>query len=63
MALKLKTADTYLVLTALREYRMALADLPPEVREAWIESNIEDLDRLIKSYERSFKALCRWDVI
>ena len=54
MAIKLDTLDTHTVLTALQVYREEeLARIEPSV---W---KVEQIDRLIKSYRRSFGALAR----
>ena len=56
MAIKLDTLDTHTVLTALQVYREEeLARIEPSV---W---KVEQIDRLIKSYRRSFGALARLD--
>ena len=59
MAIKLDTADTHCVLTALQIYR-------EQELESAIETNhwrVAQIDRLIKSYRRSFAALSRLDDI
>ena len=54
MALKLDAADTHTVLTALQVYREEeLTRIEPS---AW---KVEQIERLIKSYRRSFWALER----
>jgi len=54
MAIKLDALDTHTVLTALHVYREEeLTRLEPS---AW---KVEQIDRLIKSYRRSFGALER----
>lgn len=56
MAIKLDTSDTHTVLTALQIYREEeLARIEPS---AW---KVAQIDRLIKSYRRSFGALSRMD--
>jgi len=56
MAIKLDALDTHTVLTALHVYREEeLTRLEPS---AW---KVEQIDRLIKSYRRSFGALARLD--
>lgn len=52
MAIKLKARDTQIVLAALIEFREALI-------RAGLDGNMEDIDRLIKSYRRSFETLTR----
>jgi hypothetical protein len=58
MAVQLKAADTHVVLTALHIYREQEMEAP-EPNE-WM---IQRLDALIKSYDRSFKALARLETI
>ena len=54
MAIKLDALDTHTVLTALHVYREEeLARIEPS---AW---KVEQIERLIKSYRRSFGALSR----
>ena len=56
MAIKLNTSDTHTVLTALHVYREEeLTRIEPG---KW---KVEQIDRLIKSYRRSFGALERLD--
>jgi hypothetical protein len=56
MALKLDTLDTHTVLTALQVYREEeLTRIEPS---KW---KVEQIDRLIKSYRKSFSALARLD--
>ena len=56
MAIKLNALDTHTVLTALHVYREEeLTRLEPS---AW---KVEQIERLIKSYRRSFGALARLD--
>ena len=59
MPIKLGPKDTNTVLSALREYREAMLSIPGDGPSPCIDSIIEDVDRLIKSYERSFAALCK----
>ncbi len=58
MAIKLNTADTHAVLTALQIYREQELDAPEH--NHW---RLNQIDRLIKSYKRSFAALSRLDDI
>ena len=56
MAIKLDALDTHTVLTALHVYREEeLAQTEPS---AW---KVEQIERLIKSYRKSFAALERLD--
>ena len=56
MAIKLNTSDTHTVLTALQVYREEeLTRIEPS---AW---KVEQIERLIKSYRKSFAALERLD--
>ena len=54
MALKLDTSDTHTVLTALQIYREE--ELARTERSEW---KVEQIERLIKSYRRSFSVLER----
>jgi hypothetical protein len=56
MALKLDTSDTHTVLTALQIYREE--ELARTERSEW---KVEQIERLIKSYRKSFSALERLD--
>lgn len=56
MALKLNTSDTHTVLTALQVYREEeLTRIEPS---KW---KVEQIERLIKSYRKSFSVLARLD--
>ena len=56
MALKLNTSDTHTVLTALQIYREEeLTRIEPS---KW---KVEQIERLIKSYRKSFSVLARLD--
>jgi hypothetical protein len=59
MTIKLGPKDTQIVLSALHEYREAMLNIPGDGPSPYIDSVIEDVDRLIKSYKRSFTTLCR----
>jgi hypothetical protein len=54
MALKLDTSDTHTVLTALQIYREE--ELVRTERSEW---KVEQIERLIKSYRKSFSVLAR----
>jgi hypothetical protein len=56
MALKLNTSDTHTVLTALQVYREE--ELARTERSEW---KVEQIERLIKSYRKSFSVLARLD--
>jgi hypothetical protein len=56
MALKLDTSDTHTVLTALQIYREE--ELARTETSAW---KVEQIERLIKTYRKSFAALERLD--
>ena len=56
MALKLNTLDTHTVLTALQIYREE--ELARTERSEW---KVEQIERLIKSYRKSFSVLARLD--
>lgn len=55
MAIKLKARDTQIVLAALIEFREALI-------RAGMAGDMQDIDRLIKSYRRSFDTLTRLEI-
>ena len=57
MAISLNTADTHIVLTALQIYREQELEGPEN------EWRLQQIERLIKSYKRSFAALSRLDTI
>jgi hypothetical protein len=56
MAIKLDTSDTHTVLTALQIYREE--ELARTERSEW---KVEQIERLIKSYRKSFSVLARLD--
>ncbi len=58
MAIKLDTSDTHVVLTALQIYREQELDTPEQ--NHW---RLNQIDRLIRSYKRSFAALSRLDSV
>ena len=58
MAIKLDAADTHVVLTALQIYREQELGSPREGN-----AKLDQIERLIKSYRRSFCALARLDDI
>jgi hypothetical protein len=62
MAVQLRAADTRIVLHALQSYRTSLLEVQVRLaaRDVDISDLIEDVARLEKSYDKSFKALCRW---
>jgi hypothetical protein len=57
MAISLNTSDTLVVLTALQIYREQELEGPEN------EWRLQQIERLIKSYKRSFAALSRLDSI
>lgn len=57
MAIKLNSADTQIVLSALQEYREALKELPPHWQDEDLGAHTVDVERLIKSYKRSYAKL------
>ena len=57
MAIKLNSADTVIVLSALQEYREALKELPPHWQDEDLGHHVVDVERLIKSYKRSYAKL------
>ena len=56
MAIKLNSADTMIVLSALQEYREMLLELPPHWQDEDLGHHVVDVERLIKSYKRSYAA-------
>ena len=62
MAIQLNAQDTRTVLRALQSYRVSLFEVQERLalRDVDISDLIEDVARLEKSYDKSFKALCRW---
>ena len=59
MAIRLGANDTYIVLTALWDYRETLTihyDIKPTLE---LKNEIKAIDRLIASYRKSFVALDR----
>jgi hypothetical protein len=56
MAIKLTQADTVIVLSALQEYREMLLELPPHWQDEDLGHHVVDVERLIKSYKRSYAA-------
>lgn len=61
MAIKLNSADTMIVLSALQEYREALKELPPHWQCDDLSIHVADVERLIKSYRRSYAKLIWWE--
>ncbi len=59
MALKLNISDTHIVLSALQEYKEQIINLPLDLRSDDYAAVLPDVERLIKSYKRSFAALGR----
>lgn len=63
MAIQLRAKDTQHVVAALEAYRESLLNIPGDEPSPYIDSVIEDVDRLLTSYRRSFKKLVeigRW---
>jgi hypothetical protein len=60
MAIKLNSADTVIVLSALQEYREMLLELPPHWQDEDLGHHVVDVERLIKNYKRSYAALIWW---
>jgi len=64
MAVKLGAMDTHIVLTALWDYRETLTNDGSEAAHSpHIQEKIDSVDRLIKSYKKSFFALDRLGVM
>lgn len=57
MAIRLNAADTHVVMTALQIYR------EDELEKVRLDFHkVKQIERLIKSYKRSFAALERWGI-
>jgi hypothetical protein len=54
--------DTHIVLTALWDYRETLTTCNDTAPTPQLKAKIDSVDRLIKSYKRSFFALDRLEV-
>jgi len=63
MAIKLGAKDTHIVLTALWDYRETLVNIPGDTPSPHIDAKLEQVDRLIKAYKKSFFALDRLGVM
>lgn len=59
MAIQLGAMDTHIVLTALWDYRETLTIVADTAPNPQVEAKIDSVDRLIKSYRRSYLALDR----
>ena len=62
MAIRLGATDTHIVLTALWDYRETLTIVNDTAPTPQLKAKIDSVDRLIKSYKRSFFALDRLEV-
>jgi hypothetical protein len=61
MAIRLGAKDTHIVLTALWDYRETLtSDGAPSLH---IQAKLEQVDRLIESYKKSYFALDRLGIM
>jgi hypothetical protein len=61
MAIRLGAKDTHIVLTALWDYRETLTnDIAPSLH---IQAKLEQVDRLIKAYMKSYTALDRLGIM
>jgi hypothetical protein len=63
MAVKLGSMDTHIVLTALWDYRETLTIVNDTAPTPHIQARIDSVDRLIKTYKKSFFALDRLAVM
>jgi len=63
MAVKLGAMDTHIVLTALWDYRETLTIVNDTAPTPHIQDRIACVDRLIKTYKKSFFALDRLGVM
>jgi hypothetical protein len=59
MAISLNLSDTHIVLSALQVYREEMLELAVSEGTDEYDADLEDVERLIKSYKRSFAALER----
>lgn len=59
MAVKLGAMDTHIVLTALWDYRETLTIVNDTAPTTQVTARIDDVDRLIASYKKSYFALNR----
>jgi hypothetical protein len=62
MAVKLGAMDTHILLTALWDYRETLTIANDTAPTPHIQARIDSVDRLIKTYKKSFFALDRLGV-
>ena len=63
MAVRLGAMDTHIVLTALWDYRETLTIANDTAPTPHIQARIDSVDRLIKTYKKSFFALDRLGVM
>ena len=63
MAVRLGAMDTHIVLTALWDYRETLTIVNDTAPTQHIQARIDSVDRLIKTYKKSFFALDRLGVM
>jgi hypothetical protein len=63
MAVRLGAMDTHIVLTALWDYRETLTIVNDTAPTPHIQERIDSVDRLIKTYKKSFFALDRLGVM
>ena len=63
MAVKLGADDTHIVLTALWDYLETLTIVNDTAPTPHIQARIDSVDRLIKTYKKSFFALDRLGVM
>ena len=63
MAVRLGAMDTHIVLTALWDYRETLTIVNDTAPTPHIQERIGSVDRLIKTYKKSFFALDRLGVM
>ncbi len=63
MAIQLGSDDTHIVLTALWDYRETLTIVNDTAPTPHIQARIDSVDRLIKTYKKSFFALDRLGVM
>ena len=63
MAVKLGAMDTHIVLTALWDYRETLTIANDTAPNPQVNDKIARVDRLIKTYKKSFFALDRLGVM
>ena len=63
MAVRLGAMDTHIVLSALWDYRETLTIVNDTAPRPHVQERIDSVDRLIKTYKKSFFALDRLGIM